>query len=158
MTLIDFILNQKIILISIGFALTPLLAAITLAMVTRIRRRLADQKRIQVEPTGQTQPVPTIDPNNADSQVQTTPTNPKQAEQAPAKPAFSLQQQSPEEQPTEPDDQEQPVSSAMQAILSDVFGDDELSARQETLLKGLETVGIFQLVGLCQEVADQLQP
>ncbi len=175
MSLIDLILGQKIILLSAGFAVLVLLAAITLALVARIRRRSALKAR-QKALAAQT----AVEEDDGDVAVtavraQAAPRRqqaetPRRAAAQPAAPVTSAAVQpgqppkpsvsfKPAQQPqeTQSTTQEPETSSAMQDLLSSVFQDDEALERFQVLLRGLDTVNINELESLCNTVANQLR-
>jgi hypothetical protein len=181
----DMLLGQKTILISVMFALVPLLAAVMLVVIARIRqgaaqrrskrarmakRRLAQAEAARAEQAAASQsvaaaPASTKQAAAATATESVTPAATKATPSAPvAKPAVGVgaaatpEQKPPEEQPVSSTEQNKPANSAMQDILSSVFGDEEAAAQSEALLKGLDEVNISELAVLCREVAVKVHP
>lgn len=176
MSLIDQILSQKIVLVSAGLAILLILAAVGFALFPRIRarraravrirqlkqqqaqvtREAAEQEEIQdvdipggdgsaLNPTGaKTVVLPSNKPGAAPVvPVVSAPPAPA----APAAPVVSAAAS------TTKSDEPTP---AMQDLLSSVFADEENSARQAILMKGLSPVDINDLLMLCNNIVAQL--
>jgi hypothetical protein len=184
-SVIDLILEQKVIVFSMVFAGIVLAAAIFLFLYFRIRRILAqrpkrqerqartNQSRADIMDIGSPEDVPfpvteaDIEQPAAVSAVPGSrpqispatsgaPNAPAPANQPAGKPAPSILQQKPEEtQPAEERSDSAP-SSAMQDLLSSVFGDGEAQARYDVLLAGTDPVDIEDLVSLADQIAQKL--
>jgi hypothetical protein len=164
MSLLDIILGQKIILLTLGIALVPLLAAVLLSLIAHLRRhqtkraarrKLAAALRSQVA-DNRRQTVPESDPEGA---IEAAPAHSEQST-APRQTAESTSQ--PDEEESEPDEETEAVegevvSSAMQDLLTSVFGEDDAHAQYEVLLEGLEPVSAADLAALSQELLNQLR-
>jgi cell division protein FtsL len=163
-SLLDLILAQKGILLSAGIAALLLVTAIMLSAVGRIRRSLAQRaQRVRqavaaLEQVEVEQQQPDNSPVQPVEQAQTTPASSlPQVAPSSVKPVLPAQAESATAQENTDDQQNQGPASAMQDILSSVFSDEEDSARQEALMKGLDTVGISDLLRLTNSVADELR-
>jgi len=182
----EMLLGQKMILISIMFALVPLLAAAVLVVIARIRQRAAQRRLKQAriarrrlalaeaaraaqaaEPQSATPPIngqPVAGASSAPAAIPVPPTSATAGAAAPVaktatKGAAVVQEQKPpEEQPATSSEQNKPANSAMQDILSSVFGDEEGSGRSEALLQNLDEVNITDLAVLCQDIAGKITP
>jgi hypothetical protein len=173
----DMLLGQKTILISVMFALVPLLAAVMLVVIARIRqgaaqrrlkrarmakRRLAQLEAARAEQAAASQSVAAAPANAKQADVAAAPVAPAATKATPSAPVAKYtaggEQKPPEEQPASSTEQNKPANSAMQDILSSVFGDEEAAAQSEALLKGLDEVNISELAVLCREVAVKVHP
>jgi hypothetical protein len=162
-SLLDLILAQKGILLSAGIAALLLVAAIMLAAVGRIRLALAQRaQRVRqavaaLEQVEVEQQTPDNSPVQSVEQARPTPASPQpQVAPSSVNPVLPAQAALPAVQENQDDQQNQGPASAMQDILSSVFSDEEDSARQEALMKGLDAVGISDLLMLTNSVADEL--
>lgn len=167
MSLLDEILSQQAVVISAGVAVLFIFAAIFVAMFSRVKKSRARQQRrraaaaaraalIQQEAQAQ---VEAAAPVNAAVTVTKAATPTPTAAVTPAAPAIK-----PPAAPilaAAPAAQEKPkeetASPAMNDLLSSVFSDEENSARQALLLKGMEPVDVEDLVMLCKSVIGQLR-
>ncbi len=159
MSLLDLILAQKGILLSIGLALLMLLAAAVLSIAARIRRLV--RQRASARPVAQ-EAQPEEAPVEVQPQNIVEVTEIRTVQPAPDKPVEQAAPMVQASQPVQQEEQPQPEpqdsqSSAMQDILSSVFSDEEADARRGTLLNGLERVDISHLLALCNQVAAQLR-
>lgn len=175
-SLIEMILSQKIILLSLGAAVLIFLAAITLALVGYLKRQRASRpkpKMVAATEEATFQPAASVvrPPAQAGSQpaavkagtaAAASPAAPavaaagggnlatrlaaKPAAAAPSAPA-PLAAESTTETKTDP---------AMSDLLSSVFSDEEASARYAILLEGLKDVEIAHLTALCDQVSHQI--
>ncbi|MBI5671458.1 MAG: hypothetical protein HZC41_25990 [Chloroflexi bacterium] len=177
-SLIEMILGQKIILLSLGAAVLIFLAAITLALVGALKRRRANRPKRKLEAVEATDEVqaaaPTVrTPAPAGSQPAAaqappaaspaaSPAAPTAAAAAPGsglaaklatKPAVPAAQPAAQAESTS----ETQTDPAMKDLLSSVFSNEESAARYAVLLEGLGNVEIAQLTTLCRQVSDQLQ-
>ncbi|MBL8116396.1 MAG: hypothetical protein JNJ78_02610 [Anaerolineae bacterium] len=170
MSLLDEILSQQAVVISAGVAVLFIFAAIFVAMLSRVKKSRARQQRrraaaaaraalIQQEVQAQA-PVEAAAPVNAAVAVTKaatpTPTAPvtpaAPAIKPPAAPILAAAAPAAQEKP-----KEETASPAMNDLLSSVFSDEENSARQALLLKGMEPVDVEDLVMLCKSVIGQLR-
>lgn len=172
MSLIDLILGQKGILISLGLAFLLLFVALLLGATGRLRASSAKRKRrkakqaamvaaqvtqldqssqanapitakAHVQPISDITPTPSHTPTP--SQVAST------AGAVKATPVTSTVVTAPPEGQVEGQ-----LSGAMQDILSSVFVDEDAVARYEVLLRDLDNIEISDLLTLCQQVTRQL--
>ncbi|MCB9457568.1 MAG: hypothetical protein H6671_16400 [Anaerolineaceae bacterium] len=171
MSIFEIILEQKIILISVIVALVPLLAAVALFILPRVRRAVARRKARAAE-------IAAARAERAEQQAavpaRTAPANKPVASQ-PGQPQIPSAQPSmpapapggmpePEtaapqpETPAAPEQSGQPgaTSSGLNDLLS-VFGETEDDGDRALLLEGLDPVDMAQLAALSHEVADQLR-
>jgi biopolymer transport protein ExbB/TolQ len=164
MSLLDIILGQKIILLTLGIALVPLLAAVLLSLIAHlrryqtkraVRRKLAAALRSQVA-ENRRQTVQESDPEEAIeaalTRVERSATPRQAVEDTPQ----------PDEEESEPDEETEAVegevvSSAMQDLLTSVFGEDDDHAQYEVLLEGLEPVSAADLAALSQKLLNELR-
>jgi hypothetical protein len=153
-SLLDVILNQKIIVISIAMAMLPLLVAILLALVSNLRqfnlarkahRKHATAQRVSdlLVDTPASTPVPVVPLSGSE---------PKRPEDAPQPQAAGGEQQTEGQQETE-----NAIPSAMQDILSSVFADDETLDQFDVLLEGTDRVEVSQLLIMCNQIEGQLR-
>lgn len=156
MSLLDLILEKQIVVMSIGFALIPLLLAVLLVAGRRLRRVIAAYKQRRAEAT-------LLKAAQQEEQRQ------RKQQRASARQVVTLEEEvavpvvpkakSPVQEVPQEEAQkeEETLSPEMQDILSSVFGDEESSAQYEILLADLGDVEIDDLLVLCNEVAGQLQ-
>jgi hypothetical protein len=168
MTIVELIVSKKLIVLSIGLAIAPLLAAITLIVMTRLQRnaaRRAHVRRAQAAARraiiASAQQQANADPEPA-APLQTTQSTTPAGVQSTDRPARTspVQPEQPQEQPPEEDtasEQAAPESPEMQDILSSVFADDEASTHYEALLEGLDDVDASELATMCTEIAHQMR-
>ena len=160
MSILDLILGQKIILLTLGLALAPLLAAALLSLLARVRlqyarraarRQLAAALRVQVDEHQNTgQPVTITEEAVAEihGPIASTPASDPVLEPEADNSKLAL-----DDQP----DSEELVSSDMQDLLSSVFGDDEAASYYKILLQDSDDVTTSALVELSQEILGQLR-
>jgi preprotein translocase subunit YajC len=172
MSLLDFIFEQKIVLVAVLFAIVPLVAALVLFVVVRVRRTMRkraamaqEQPSIQAD-TGIIAQAGQEDvrqvqedrlrgrPAQPTQSTQSTP--PTQASNPGDDTSGEVNPDEAEFQEEEEQEDEDAVSSAMQDLLSSVFNDDEAEARYAVLLKGLDAVDITHLAALTSQIARQL--
>lgn len=168
MSLLDFILGQKIIIISLGIAALLFGLAIIIGIFVSLRQWISRRKaqaalrKIAIEAAAeaeklsialQPEPSETVAPAKPAAPAHPTPTpgappRPTSPLATPVTPAPAAPQN--EAQKTEE------VSSAMQDLLTSLFTSDESTERQQALLKGLDDVDINQLTTLSHQIATQL--
>ncbi len=167
MSLIDMILEQRLILVSIGAVLVPLLLAVVLWLAVKFRAasvKRARRKALRQEARA------AASVSAAESQLDAAPAKlqPAQprkaaqavqplASQAQAKSAPVVQTTAMTNETSSSESRDNPVSTAMQDILSTVFSDEEKMARYEVLLSGLDNVPASELAMLCDRVAEGLR-
>ncbi len=171
MSLLDFILEQRLVLISIGAVLVPLMIALALwfvanlrkAAVRRARNRVREQEQRAVEMAEHASSLDEEQEYSAPVRsrsakaaphagVERAPSVPHQAK---AVPAAQVIQPTAENRPAET--QGNAVASGMQDLLTSVFSDEEKSARYAVLLRGLDYVNASDLAALCTQIADGLR-
>lgn len=176
MSLIDQILSQKIVLISAGLAVLLILAAVGFAIVPRLRARRARAVRVRqikqqqaqvMREAAEQEEIQDVDiPGGVGSApnptgVKTVVLSSNKPGAAPVVPVVSA--------PAAPAAPAAPVVSAttsttksdeptpaMQDLLTSVFSDEDNTARQAILMKGLSSVDINDLLMLCNSVVSQL--
>jgi type II secretory pathway pseudopilin PulG len=159
-SLVEMILDQKLILLSIGLAIAPLLAAATLIVVSRMRKnadRRARAKRAQAAARqaviASAQQAAASPAPDASVRVESKPPVAIQSSAVPVK-TGPVQPEQPQEQPSEDaTEQAVPESPEMQDILSSVFAEDDVSTHYGALLEGLDEVDTSELVTLCNQIA-----
>lgn len=172
MSLLDLILGQKVILISIGVALLLIVAAIFMAVIPRIRRnralkaqqRAAEQARLEAEKLAEAEEVeeviklPVVKGKGAAPAAANAPAAPAAAKPATppaapaaAKPPAPLVSTEPAKTP-----EAEKEKGGMQDILSSVFADEANSERVEALLRGMSDVEMAELLTLAQNIKVQM--
>jgi hypothetical protein len=160
MTVIDLIVEQKMILMSIGLAAAPLLLAGLLILVGRLRRsaaRRARQKAIAAARAAARQAL--IDAQVAEiaaAQAAELAAAAAPLVQSAGSPAAAAQDAQ-EETAQEESEQAAAAPPEIQNILSSVFADDEVSNRYEALLAELPEVDASQLVTMSAQIAQQMR-
>lgn len=164
MSLLDLILGQKLIILTLGVALLLIVAAFSLGLVSRINRVRAERKRFAKEaeemeadevvvdtPVGRQKAVnvSAVAPNVTKPGMVVHPPIPALT----AKPPVTLISS----EQTHPSSGEPEIPSAMQDILSSVFADESNSERQAALLRDMAEVDISHLLTLCQQVSIQIR-
>ena len=187
MPILDDILSQPAILISIGVALLLIVAAVVLAILPRIKASRTRSKRRKATATAarlnaaqeaetaeaaEEEVVPIRKPAAAQAGKLPTPSAPvvsaPVAAKAPvATPSAPVVSGGPAAAAsaltaaltggTPEAKKEEEVSPEMQDLLSSVFSDEDNSERQAILLKGIEPVSIDELLILSKAVAAQLR-
>jgi hypothetical protein len=161
-SLLDVILGQRLILISIVLAVLPLLVAVGLTVFPLVRRlavskpQRAGKPDLDEEAQAAEEPQEDFAPDLAQEDEVPQP----QAQASPVGLLAGLQpqeDQAEEEESEEEEESSEQVPDALQNILASVFEDDGVAARYEVLLKGLGDVDISVLVATCDWVADQLR-
>jgi len=180
MSLIELILAQKAILLTLVIAVMILMAGVVLSILPRIKAsnakkarqkaraaalaRQRAQEQVEEETAEESDELAAV-AAEAQAEVQATPPEPVPAPVAPVvvKAAPLPVPPKPAPAPAAPAPTPAPAASsgggtsAMQDILSSVFVNDEAMARYEVLLRGLDNVDINDLLALCNQVADQLR-
>ncbi|MCB9451238.1 MAG: hypothetical protein H6672_07345 [Anaerolineaceae bacterium] len=169
MSLIDVILQQKIVLISIVFALVPLLAAAVLIILPRLRRAKRRKAQRAAEQAAQATPEPeTIRRTATPEQVAASPL--AQMSNPPGQPVSpgGSTTTPPTETTVQPEAQEANATAAGQSgspaggsglnDLLSIFDEADDNNDRQVLLEGLENIDMAQLAILSQEVAVQLRP
>ena len=199
-SLINLILSQKIIIISLGLAGLLMFLAVMLTLVGRLRKFNAKRAQLRAErkaeqeaerqamlafraaqaeqaaddesedendepaarpsraaaprAKGSAKPAAVAAEDTDQPPVKTVAAAPKAAPKPPVVKAPAPPPPTPAPAPaTQP---EAGPSAEMQNILASVFVDDELMARYDVLLRGLEVPSVSELLALCQDVAGQL--
>jgi hypothetical protein len=154
MSLLDMILGQKLILLSLAVSVAPLLAAMSILLVSRLKRQQAHRQRersrrvLMLQQQQQAAAATSLPNENA---------VPVQPGQPPVRTDSALlAEQSSEEQLEEQQPQGE-VASAVQDILSSVFTEGEDSDRYAALLETIEEIDVSQLATMCSQVGDQLR-
>lgn len=163
MSLVDLLLEQKIIVISIIAALIPLLLAAGFMVRKRVlhmlsqraKKRAAQQAEVEARQAAEA----IMQSTRSEAAVsQPEPTAP--AENAPQKeadkPAEETAKALAEAAKSETSDQNQ-SSDEIQSLLSSVFADEETDERRAMLLEGTTPIEIGELAQLCHAVAGQLR-
>jgi hypothetical protein len=166
MSLIDLILQQKAIPLTLGLALLLIMAALTLMIVPRIRkhrvqvaRQRAERKRLAAEAEAvydEPEPVQVLPGTNKSAAPRAGAATPVQPAAAVAKPTSAPVLAASPQQAVSQSQESETTPSAMQDILSSVFSDEENSERQAALMRGLTDVDIANLLTLTQQVVVQL--
>ncbi len=160
MSLIDVILGQKIIPLTIGLALLLIMLAVVLMIVPRIRKHRAKAAQLRAERMAAAAVMAEqIDDEPEPIQARTTPKKPAAltpaaSVQPAAKPAAAAVLTATPAQPAGQPGESAP--SAMQDILSSVFSDEDNSERQAALMRGMSDVDMNDLLTLTQQVVVQL--
>lgn len=182
MSILNLLLREKIILITLGLAFLPFAIALTHSLVQRerhaharrtVRRKLAralnqqmerqrEQKRAgTIQAVADTAENPEAGETGSDEALSST-TRPETDH--PGHPQDQITK-SESEDPSqfeatadedEPQHAQDTVSSAMQALLAGVFGDDEAEGHYATLLKDAEPIDVNELADLANTVSEQL--
>ncbi len=164
MSIMELLLAQKGILFGIGLAFLLLTAAVVLLIVSRAKQasvqRARRRARIAAEQRIQPEVVASADPATF-AAVSAVPLPGVEARPGPAQPAPTktvvVGQAKESAQPAQPPTEVTAVDSPMQDMLSSIFGGEEVSARNDTLLSGLAPVELSDLVALSKQVAEQLR-
>lgn len=162
MSLQDLILEQPLILISLALALAPLVVALVFLVISRVRQRRAQQARRHARQAMAAQREAALVSEQTFQEHAAMPLRTKREQPGPAQAelaeaedeASQVDEEEPQREGQNPTDT---VSSAMQALLSDVFRDDEALARYEVLLRGLDEVDAAELALACEQLAAQLR-
>ncbi len=159
MSLIETLLNQRIILLTVGLAVLLLVTAVALAIIPRIKQSLstrAAKRRAAPASASREEAVPDA-PQAVAARASVVPPVITSAP-APAAPApaakMSVLAAAPASQAISATDA--PVSAAMQDILSSVFTDEANSERQTALLRGVDQIEMSDLLILSQCVLAHL--
>lgn len=186
MSTLDIVLAQKQILIALMLAVVPFAVAIMLNLFAWVKRsntaRIARQHQAAIARQAAMRKLADVEtrrelaqPDVANVPVERASAPPGPVTPAPtspaAKPPVSGDAPEPEaavdaeaavEAQAADDNDEAPssddtVSSAMQALLSDVFGDDETTVQYENLLRGFDDVSTHDLIALGQKLMENMQ-
>ncbi len=158
MTVIDIILGHQLILLSLIFAVVPLLAAMTLSLVARLKRNAAKRARAAARVAARKALIAAQEAEllaQADHMPETVTVH-----DAPAAAATPIAgEQDSQDQPVAEEGSEQgaPESPELQNILSSVFVDDEASAHLETLASELPEVEASLLVTMSAQISQQMR-
>ncbi|MBL8165839.1 MAG: hypothetical protein JNJ61_27895 [Anaerolineae bacterium] len=157
MSLIETLLNQRIILLTVGLAVLLLVTAVALAIIPRIKQSLstrAAKRRAAPASASREEAVPDA-PQAVAARASVVPPVITSAPAAPVPAAkMSVLAAAPAAQAIPATDA--PVSAAMQDILSSVFTDEANSERQTALLRGVDQIEMSDLLMLSQRVLAQL--
>ena len=154
MNLLNTLLDQPVILVTLGLAWLIFVIAITIQFVQLIRARLRlRQRRQAVEAARQTVLRRARAKALAEMRAQADGNNGASDEAAGQDSVATLEQVNAlTDAPTEPE-----VSTEMQSLLSDVFVDETAAARYAILIDGLEEVDAQDLSRALHAVAEQLR-
>lgn len=159
MSLIELLVEKKIILVGLGLTGSLLMLAILIAVLAAVRRANAARMIRLQRQQRQRRVVREIEPE--DDEVLEEIAVPARAVEMSVtrlpKPSV-LVQTAPETPAPEPTDTDEPeMSDAMRDIIESVFMDEELFAHYEILLRNTTPVMIGDLVTLSQNVAAKLR-
>ncbi len=178
MSTLDIVLAQKQILIGLLLAVVPFAVAIALKVFAMVQRsnaaRLVRQQQAAIVRQAARRALADVEPYHepvqpvaAGAPVETVAAATSAAMPAPAashaEPLASGDAPEPEAAvDAEAADDEAPggdetISSTMQALLSDVFGEDDAAAQYENLLRGFEDVSTHDLITLGQKLMENMQ-
>jgi hypothetical protein len=171
MSLLDFILDNQLIVISIAAALVPLILAFVYVVIRRVRNMLKKRARRKAEVALQASIVAQErraeaaarreQMVSAEAPADLTPA--AQTAVAPGQPIMpgveASEQTETEETEGDEDEKEEgdETSDKMQDLLASVFVDEEAEAHMAVLLSGTQNPDIHELVQLGQSVAAQLR-
>lgn len=141
--MLEFVLEQNLILISCGLGLAPLLLAGIVILVAYIR--YVQNQRTLARTMARIQTDAELTPDVLELEEVTF-------EDEPVTEVETVEEEKDETQ--KPEDK---PADAMQDILSTVFEDDEANARFEVLLKATKPVAMIDLAGLCTEIVGALR-
>jgi hypothetical protein len=178
--MIDIFLENQIILITLGLAVLPLIAAVLLLAIPRVRARVAKMKearkqarsekhqlnaaqkkakaRAKKRKASSAAPMPTDDEYEDEQyEAETAAVSSKRQSTSEARPEEAAELED-DESEYEDDEltEEGEVSGEMQSLLSNVFVDEEANARMEVLLSNTVEIEATDLLELCNQVADKL--
>jgi hypothetical protein len=161
-SLLDVVLGQRLILISIVLAALPLLVAVGLTVFPLVQQLAVRKPQRASKPDleGKAQAVGGSQEDFAPDLAQEDEVPQPQAQASPVGPLAGLQPQEDQAEEEESQEEQEPseqAPDAIQNILASVFEGDEVAARYEVLLKGLGDVNISVLVAMCDQIADQLR-
>ncbi len=162
MTVVDMIVAQKMILMSIGLAAAPLLAAGVLSLVARLRRSAAKRARARLRAEARAAARQAlIDAQAAENAALAESASlalaPDSSPPTDAAAPAVVAQDAPDQPAQEEGEQAASGSPEIQNILSSVFVDDEASNRLEALLAELPEVDASQLVTMSAQIAQQMR-
>jgi len=181
MSLINQILGQQVVILTIGLAALMLFAAVILAMLPRLKASRARRAKLKAQRAAEALALANQEIDDAEqeelaararvraqmsgdeagdeeksgkgSKAAKSPAASKPISPAPAapKPTIAGADQA------KPEDKKDEPTPEMQDLLSSVFSDEESAERQAKLMKGVENVEIDHLVTLCNTVMAQVR-
>jgi predicted membrane-bound mannosyltransferase len=160
MSLLDLILEQKIIVISVVIAIIPLLIAAGYMVQKSIRQMLSQRKQRQAAHIQQfavasagsfTQSELLEESQPAESQ-----TSQQEAAQAATNPTAVAMVQPTAAQSEQENPSQDQAANQIQSLLTSVFADDDADEGNKALLRGTQPVDIRDLAQFCQSVSDRL--
>jgi hypothetical protein len=140
MSLLDLILGQKLIVISMGAALLLMWGALTIAMVSKARH--SRRKPIAADDAAAAEPGAEFDVFAVDDEE----TDEDEAAAADSTASTLTEEEASGE-----------ISSEMQNLLESVFVDEDAQARYAVLLRDTENINAQDLLALTQEVAGMVE-
>ncbi|MBZ0296209.1 MAG: hypothetical protein K8L99_26860 [Anaerolineae bacterium] len=151
MSLLELILDQQLIVITLGAAAGLLLIAVLAIVGMRVRAlvmrlRAKKSKKKAIEKARRQRAIAHRAAANEEV-VETAAAN-KQGEAGSA--------EADEEDEDEDEEEEPAIPPGMQDILSNVFADDQAASRYEALLKGTEPIDMDELAAFTQQIAARL--
>lgn len=138
MSLLELILEQQLILISLGVVVVPLLLALLLWLVGLVRRVLQNRRTAATPVEEEATPAPVT---------------------ASVEDVFTDDEEDTDDEAEVTDDEEpeeDPKASAMQDILSSVFVDEEADAHYAALMDGLDPAELDDIRALADELSGQM--
>jgi hypothetical protein len=162
MSLLDLILEQKIIVISVVIAIIPLLIAAGYMVQKSIRQMLSQRKQRQAaQHTRQMAVAVAGSVTQSDLLEELQPaeaqTSQQEAAQATANPTAAVVVQPAAGQPEQEKPGQEQAANQIQSLLTSVFADDGSEERNEVLLRGTQPIDIRDLALFCQSVAGRLR-
>src|SRR5690606_1653579 len=154
MSLLDLIIDQKIILIGLLAALLPVAAALLLMIVKGFRRLVRQRvRRIPQKDAASAKDMARQtaepEPHYSVQSTAATPLSKTHAQQPAASPVPGAEAAQPQARDSE-------VSDQIQSLLASVFSDETADKRYSVLLRHTTPIEIKELAARCQAVADQL--
>ncbi|MFN8528036.1 MAG: hypothetical protein U0670_05445 [Anaerolineae bacterium] len=147
MSIVDFILQDKTVLLTIVAAGAVILLAVILFTVAQIRALLFRMRAMQDEAIDILNGVDTGDEADADALPIAVPVVAHAPAPAPPTPAAAAS--TPEETPE--------AASDMQKLIESVFTDEEVASRRASLVEASKPVDMQALAALTQEVSERLR-
>ena len=150
MSIIDLIIEHQLILMTLIFAMAPLLVAAAILISSRVRKHQAEQKEALKRRALRRRAMQEIEARNRQAQLGAATLTGK------AQGSAEVEVEEEEEEITSDEDDEDAPSAEMQSILADVFATDEDSNNHDILLEGVQTVNLDDLMSLSASLATRL--